>query len=170
MHTRRDIGHLTTRCGRVLDRRDTGDDVARARKSPSSIRIGCLAAAHNCDATHDATTSRLTMRRTSWRRNRRGGDAGASCVVPGTSTGAGTGAIVRDGLSPMSRSRRGGPGSSCCLLHPSRLMSTRPIAAIEAGCSISSVMLQQQQEVLLRQPPPCNASWTWTAKEPTASS
>ena len=39
---------------------------------------------------------------------------------------------------------------SCGLLHPSSLVSMRPTAVVEAGCSISSVMLQQQQEVLLR--------------------
>ena len=49
-----------------------------------------------------------------------------------------------------SRSRRGGPGSTCGFLHSSMLMSMRSIAATEAGCSISNVMLQQQQELLLR--------------------
>ena len=35
-------------------------------------------------------------------------------------------------------------------LHSSILMSMRSIAATEAGCSISNVMLQQHQELLLR--------------------
>ena len=64
----------------------------------------------------------------------------------------------------ISLSTRRTRGSSCGSLHSSRLTSTRPIATIEAGCSISSFMLQQQQDVLFA-PPHCNACRIWTATD-----